>query len=107
MAKRSKKSVSKSAAIRDFHKKNPNAKPKDIAASLNQSGFKITPQYVSTILSNARTKKSGRRRRAVVRASNGSATSFHQLLAVKKLVAEVGGVKAAQDAIDQFSKLMA
>jgi predicted transcriptional regulator len=104
MARRMKKKLSKSAAIRTYTSSHPDAKPKEIAENLNQSGYKITPQYVSTILSNDRKKgPSVRRRRAIV---VGSA-SIDQLLAVKKLVNEVGGVQAAQHAIAQYSRLMA
>lgn len=103
MARRSKKGASKSAAIRDYKTDHPDSKPKEIAESLNQAGYKITPQYVSTILSNDRTKTSnGRRRRGI-----GASPSMDQLLAVKKLVNEVGGVEAAQQAIAQYSRLMA
>ena len=103
MARRSKKGASKSTAIRDYRNNHPEAKPKEIAETLNQGGYKITPQYVSTILSNDRKKApTGRRGRA---ASVGS--SLDHLLAVKKLVNEVGGVQAAQKAIAQYSRLMA
>lgn len=102
MAKRSKKGGSKSAAIREYRRTNPEAKPKEIAESLNQNGFKITPQYVSTILSNDRKKNPGGRRQRA-----GEAASIDQLLAVKKLVNAVGGVEAAQQAIAQYSRLMA
>lgn len=103
MARRARKGASKSAAIREYIKNHSEAKPKEIAESLNQSGYKITPQYVSTILSNDRKKSSqGRRRRAV-----GSRSSIDHLMAAKKLVIEVGSVQAAQEAISQFSRLMA
>jgi hypothetical protein len=103
MAKRKKSRGEKSAAIRDYRSKNPNAKPKEIAENLNKTGMNITPQYVSTILSNDR-----RGRRPVGRPRKVAAEgAFDHLLAVKKLVTEVGSVKAAQDAISQYSKLMA
>jgi len=104
MARRVKKSGSKSAAIREYQSANPDAKPKEIAENLNKSGFKITPQYVSTILSSARKKRNGngRRRRPVEIGS-----SLDHLLAAKKLVREVGSLEAAQQAISQFGRLMA
>src|SRR5262245_42152671 len=104
MARRSKKGSSKSAAIRDYKAEHPNAKPKEIAESLNKAGHKITPQYVSTILSNARNRPNGNRRR---RAVNVTSSSLDHLMAVKKLVNEVGSVQAAQVAISQYSRLMA
>lgn len=102
MARRSRKGVSKSAAIREYKAKHKEAKPKEIAANLNQAGYEVTPQYVSTILSGDQRKANGSRRGPrVVR------SSFENLLAAKKLVSEVGGVEAAQEAIAQYSKLMA
>jgi hypothetical protein len=111
MAKRSKKGLSKSAAIRDFRKDNPNAKPKEIAENLNKAGHKVTPGYVSTILSTDRKKGKGKRGRRRIAATRGvrsvAAGPLQNLLAVKRLVSEVGGVEAAQEAISQYSKLMA
>ncbi len=104
MARRSQKGVSKSAAIRGYRENHPDSKPKEIAENLNQSGFKITPQYVSTILSNDKNKAPrGRGRRGRI----GVGSSIDHLLAVKRLVNDVGGVEAAQQAIAQYSKLMA
>jgi hypothetical protein len=104
MARKSKKGASKSAAIRDYKSAHPDAKPKEIAENLNQAGFKITPQYVSTILSNARGKSGQRRRR---RGGIGATSSIAPLLAAKKLVVELGGVEAAQKALAEYGKLMA
>jgi hypothetical protein len=105
MARRSKKGASKSAAIRKYKTEHPNAKPKEVAESLNKAGYKITPQYVSTILSNARKSTGGRRRRRAVSVS--AVPSMDHLMAAKKLVSEVGSVQAAQQAIVQYSRLMA
>ncbi len=105
MARRSKIGGSKSKAIREYRKDHPDSKPKEIAENLNQAGYKISPQYVSTILSNDRNKVSKGRGRRRVGISAGS--SIDHLLAVKKLVNDVGSVEAAQQAIAQYSKLMA
>ena len=105
MARTSKKGVSKSAAIRNYKNQHPTSKPKEIAAELNRSGFKITPQYVSTILSGARkaSRKGVRKQQPVV----ARHSSFERLLAAKQLVTSVGSVEAAQEAIAQYGKLMA
>jgi hypothetical protein len=107
MARRSKKGASKSAAIRNYKKDHANAKPKEIAESLNKAGYKITPQYVSTILSNARKSTGGRRGRRVRSVAVSSVPSMDHLMAAKKLVSEVGSIQAAQQAIVQYSRLMA
>ena len=112
MAKRAKRRGEKSAAIRDYREKNPGAKPKEIAEQLNQLGLKVTPGYVSTILSNdKRGEKAPKARRGRPRRQPAAASavefSFENLLAVKNLVDKVGSVEAAQNAIAQYSQLMA
>ena len=116
MAKRAKQRGEKTKAIREYRDSHPGAKPKEIAEQLNLTGLSITPGYVSTILSNdKRSGKVGKRRRGrprkdsvpVASKSVDKSASFENLLAVKKLIDKVGSVEAAQNAISQYSQLMA
>ncbi len=116
MAKRAKSRGEKSKAIREYRDQNPGAKPKEIAQQLNLSGLSITPGYVSTILSNDKRggkvekRRRGRPRKEMVAAVGKPAAksvSFDDLQAVKKLIDKVGSVEAAQNAISQYSQLMA
>ncbi len=119
--------VSKSQAIRDYCGANPKAKPKEVADALASQGVVVTPQFVSTIRSNAKRKKSVRRpgrpaksasakrpgrpaRAAGKRRSSGggssSEVSIDSLVKAKKIVKEMGSVEDAKKALDALSKLM-
>ena len=58
MARREK--VNKSAAIRQYKKENPEAKPAEIAAALTDQGIEVTPGRVSTTLYQARNLEKAR-----------------------------------------------
>ena len=58
MAKKKAGGVNKSQSIRDYHKAHPRHKPKQIAAELGNKGVKVSAQFVSTILSTSKRKKS-------------------------------------------------
>lgn len=120
MAKKS-SGVSKSQAIRDYCEANPKAKPKEVAEALATQGLVVTPQFVSTIRSNAKRKKTTRRpgrpagststkraaRPAQATAAKGKEdVSIDSLLKAKKIVQEMGGVEDAKKALDALSKLM-
>ncbi len=124
MAKKS-SGVSKSQAIRDYCEANPKAKPKEVAEALATQGLVVTPQFVSTIRSNAKRKKTTRRpgrpagststststkraaRPARATAAKGKEdVSIDSLLKAKKIVQEMGGVEDAKKALDALSKLM-
>ena len=108
MAKRGRMSGGKTAAVLEYRKNNPEAKPKDIAAQLNEAGVKVTPGYVSTILSTAkRGGKAKAKRGRPARKLNGAGVSIENLLAVKKLVETIGSVDEAKNAVAQYSQLMA
>jgi geranylgeranyl pyrophosphate synthase len=68
---------------------------------------KISSQYVSTILSNARRKK-GRRVRATAAASNGRGGGIDvaQLVKAKQLVRKLGGIDQAKKMIDALAKIL-
>jgi len=112
--------VSKSQAIRDYYDTNPKAKPKEVAAELATQGVVVTPQFVSTIRSNTKRKKTTKRpgrpagstsakpRGRAPRAASSDAgeVSIDSLLKAKKIVAEMGSVEDAKKALDAFAKLI-
>lgn len=108
--KRTKKSISKAAAIRDYKAAHSNAKPKEIAEHLNSKGFEMTPQYVSMILSNDR-RKDGTARvrsttgRVVTSGRKAGNLSIDDVLVAKSFVDKVGGVEAAKAAVEAFAKI--
>lgn len=98
--------VNKSKAIRDYKEKNAGAGPKAVVEGLAAEGIKVTPQFVSTVLSNAK-RKSGKRRgrppgRRAATVANGS---LKQLLQAKRLAEQMGGVSAARQALDVLARL--
>jgi hypothetical protein len=86
MAKKKAGAVNKSQAIRDYRKAHPKHKPQQIAEELSKSGVKVSAQFVSTVLSNAKkkpvrkpgrpksTSPSGRGRTAATRRGRPAAT---------------------------------
>ena len=97
-------STNKSKAIRDYKIENPDAKPKEIADFLANQGHDVSPQYVSTILSNER-RKTGLTDGGMLLLGS-SKFSVDDMYLAKQLVAKTGSVKAAKQAIDCFSKLL-
>ncbi|MEM9827127.1 MAG: hypothetical protein AAF958_11090 [Planctomycetota bacterium] len=111
--------VSKTQLILNYKKDNPDAKPKAISEALSAGKVKVSPAYVSTILSNS--KRSGGKtksvvvkrgtkarstKRAVATASSGGdgGLSVDTLLKVKRLADEVG-ISDLKTAISAYEKL--
>lgn len=102
MAKKAKSlPMSKSKAIRTYRAENPNAGPKQISEELNNQGYAVTPQFVSTVLSNDRRKggASGQKKSA-------GDLSLTDLQVAKELVDKLGGVENAQTALKAYSQLV-
>jgi hypothetical protein len=97
----------KSDAIRKYKAHNSGAGPTAIAEGLSKDGIKVSPAFVSTVLSNDRRKgRKGRRgRRSGGRRAAGS-RSLGNLLLAKKLAERMGGVDAARQALDTLAKLL-
>jgi hypothetical protein len=83
---------------------NPNAKPKAVSEALNAQGVKVTPVYVSTIVSNERRKSGKRRRRG--RPAGGGSDLLANLILAKKLAAKMGGIKQARAALNTLAKVL-
>ena len=105
MAKR-KDGPNKSEAIRKYKAEHGSAGPKEIAAALAKDGIKCTPQFVSTVLSNA--KRSGRKgkRKAARSGSHKAGGLFEKLVLAKKLSDQMGGVEKARAALDALAQIL-
>ena len=110
-----KKSVSKSAAIREYYANNSSAKPKQIAEVLNDSGLKVTPQYVSMILSKSRrksakpvTRREQRSKKTVTKPAgkHSNQITMDALVAAKQLIQTTGNLAKARAALDAYAKLI-
>lgn len=108
MARKAKSGSNKSAAIRDYKAANPAAGPKEIAEGLEKSGVSVTPQFISTVLSNAKKKggKVGKRGRKPGRPAAAPIGDLQQLIQVKKFVDQIGGVEKAKAAVDVLARLL-
>ena len=109
--------VNKSQAIRDYKKANPNLKPARIAEALNEDGIEVSAQFVSTILSNSKKRKTirkpGRPKGSVARKKSSASrqpsaedVSFESLLKVKEIVIEMGGIPQAKAALRALEQLL-
>lgn len=97
-----------SAEIRKYVEANPNAKPKAVSEGLNAQGVKVTPVYVSTIMSNERRKSGKGRRRGGRRGrpAGGGGDLLANLILAKKLAAKMGGIKQARAALNTLAKVL-
>ena len=106
MAKRKRGGVNVSQLVRDYKSQHKRSKPKDIAEALSAGGTKISPQYVSTVLSNWRRKKGRKAKRAPASSNNGSGLDVAQLVKAKALVEKLGGIDQAKKAVDALAKIL-
>jgi hypothetical protein len=118
MAKKKADAVNKSQCIRDYRKAHPKHKPKQIAEELGKQGVQVTAQFVSTILSTSKRKKSigkpgrpkgsgasaGKARRSSAKSHED--VSYESLLKVKEIVNEMGGIEQARSALAALARLM-
>ncbi|TWT98590.1 hypothetical protein [Stieleria varia] len=129
MAKKSASGVNKSKEIRDYYAANPKAKPKEIVEAMAEKGINVSAQYVSTIRINSKKKsgkKTGKKRGRPVGSTKGrpvgrpagrpagrpplsskstDMVNVDALLAVKKMVEQVGGIDQAKSALNALEKL--
>lgn len=116
MAKKKAAAINKSQSIRDYRKAHPRQKPKQIAAELKKKGIDVSPQFVSTILSTSKKKKSigkpGRPKgsKSTGQTSKAKPTSgtvtIESLIKVKQIVREMGSIEDARLALSALEELM-
>lgn len=94
--------TNKSETIRSYLKAHPKAKPTEIVQALNEQGVEVTPQFVSTVKTQAKSKKKSRKTskataqvRSKPQAQNDR--TIEALLDVKRLAGRYGieNVKSA------------
>lgn len=107
MARKSKDGINKSQAIRDMLAKSPEMKVKDLVAQLASQGIHVQPNLVYFI--KGKTHAKGRRRRNTsnavgVATSSGSGDALATVIKVKKLAAEVGGLRTLKALVDALSE---
>lgn len=106
MPKKEAADINRSKVIREFKDDNPDAKPKRISSFLKDKyGVSVSPQYVSSILSNAKRKGGKIGKRGRPRKPSESVGS-NELFLVKQLIEQVGSIDAARQAIQTYDELM-
>lgn len=75
-------------------------RPRDVVASLAKQGVAVSPAQVSAIA-----KSMGMRRRNTKRAASDGALSISDLVAVKKLADQLGGIEQVKVAINGLARL--
>lgn len=109
--------TNKSQAIRDYRHAHPSHKPAKIAESLGKQGIKVSAQFVSTILSNSKKRKTIRKpgrpkgsesvqKAPAARKVPSGEISFGALLKVKQIVIEMGGISKAKAALHALEQLL-
>lgn len=114
MAKKARKEgPTTSQLIRDHLAAHPKDGSQAIAAAIKAAyGRDVSPQFVSTVKSNdKRKRRRGRKARgpgrpAATSSANGGKLSMEALMAAKKFVDQMGGVRKAKSAVDTLAKLL-
>jgi transposase len=100
--------LSKAQMIRDVAKElGKKVRPRDVVAKLAEQGVKVAPAQVSIVLSQSgyRRKRRGKKAAAVAPASPSNGLNVEALIAAKALIAKVGSVKVAEEALNVLKKL--
>ena len=102
--------TSKAQRIRDVAKAlGRKVRPRDVIAELAREGITVSSAQVSTTLRSAgyRRKRRGRRAAAAtaVAASSSNGLNLDALIAAKALIAKVGSVEIAEDALRAMKRL--
>jgi len=106
----------KSELIRAYKAENPNAKPKEIVEALGKQGITVTPQTVSTVLTNAKKKgdavgnggKQGKRRgrkpNATANVAADLGNALEAVIAAGRLLRAAGSAEQAKAIIDRLGQ---
>lgn len=107
MARKKNEGSNRSQLIRDYKTANSEVGPKAIAEAMaTDHGIEVSPQYVSTVLSNAK-KKGGKIGRPGRRAGSSEASLDHaKLIKAKELVTLMGSAANARAAITLLDRLL-
>jgi 23S rRNA pseudoU1915 N3-methylase RlmH len=99
-------STSKAEMIRQTAKQLPKpVRPRDIIAALKEKGTKVTSAQVSATLRAMGFRRRRRKSAVLGQESSPNGLNLDALLAAKALIAKVGSVKAAEEALHVLKKL--
>jgi arginine repressor len=101
----------KANAIRDVAQSLPRpVRPRDVRASLAAQGIDVTFAQVSQVLKSMGLKRKKRRRKSTASAAsampvNSSSLNIEDLVAAKKVVAQIGSIGKVKDALAALARL--
>lgn len=106
MAKRKVEGPNKSAAVRELLAKDPKAAVKDIVATMQHQGLKISPNLVYIIKNKMKAKKRIEKRQRAMEASKkgGAANPVELILKVRVLASEAGGIFHLKKLVDVLAE---
>lgn len=101
-----KRDGSKSAAVRDYLAKYPDARPKEVYDALTKQGLKLSLALVNAVkYSKPKTsRRASQPNGSIASASNGE-VSAADLIATKQIVDSLGGVAQTKDVLDLLEQL--
>jgi hypothetical protein len=107
VAKKSAGAPNKSELIRRYKAAHGDAGPTAIAEALSKDGTKVTPQFVSTVLSNDKRRARKGRRKGMRRGGRPrGGDPLQTLVQAKKLADQMGGLHKARAALDALAKIL-
>lgn len=89
----------RSQAVRDYVKKNPKATVKEVVEGLAKEGMKVSVGLVNVL------KYKKARKTRVIKNASTHGVDIKQLIAVKKLIEEVGGMEQMRFAMQALEQL--
>lgn len=106
MAKRKVEGPNKSAAVREILAKNPKTPVKDIVASMEQQGMKISHNLVYLIKSKMKHRKRREKRQRVAEATQkaGISNPVDLILKVRTLANQAGGISHLKKLVDVLAE---
>jgi hypothetical protein len=108
MAKRRRRKINKSQAIRDYLATNPSATPSAIKEALAEKGIKVGASLISQVKYKPGVTKGKRKRRAMAgrpAGRRGEAVDIEMLVAAKAIADKLGGVARAKEALTLLERL--
>jgi hypothetical protein len=100
--------INKSALIREMFSEKPEIKVKEIVAALKERGISVAPNLVYLVKGKLTGEKSRRRKvhnaAAKVATASGSSDALSTIHKVKKLAAEVAGLRTLKGLVDALSE---
>ncbi len=105
MAKK-KSDVNKSAAVRAILEQNPNTPVKEVVATLEQQGIKVSANYVYMLKSKVKARGRRERGQKAVAASKsaGLADPVELIQGIKMLAQKAGGMRSLKKLVDLLAE---